>query len=149
MVTEADGDVAETDVEAEAAQPVEEPDAPPLVLQAGHYTAVVDTVLAKRLAEHQVEGLRWLFAAVHGEHRRGWRGGLLCDGMGVGKTLQTLALVHTLVVQKDAADADLVEAEAEMERAVVDTTSMSTVPPVDVSRVVRYAMCAEKLVWVV
>ena len=37
--------------------------------------------LAARLKDVQVKGLRWLFAAYHGEHRHGWHGGVLGDGM--------------------------------------------------------------------
>jgi hypothetical protein len=72
------------------------------VLTAGARRATVDARLAARLSEHQSEGLWWLYEAFHGEHRAGWRGAILGDGMGVGKTLQLLALAHTLIGERQA-----------------------------------------------
>ena len=43
------------------------------------------------LKPHQVEGVRWLFAAIH----RG--GGLLADDPGLGKTLQVITVVEALI----------------------------------------------------
>ena len=50
----------------------------------------VDAGLVRRLNAHQVDGVCWPLV-------RSPRGAILADGMGVGKTLQALTLVHTLV----------------------------------------------------
>ena len=68
-----------------------------MVLEAGEHRLMVDGNLARRLSAHQMQGLQWLFKATHGLNREGWQGGILADGMGMGKTLQVLALVHSLV----------------------------------------------------
>lgn len=68
-----------------------------LELEAGGKRARIIGGLARRLEDHQVFGVRWLYAAYHGAHRGGWHGCILGDGMGVGKTLQTIAVVHALL----------------------------------------------------
>jgi len=78
------------------------PDGPTVLSVAGH-SATVDAGLAEALEPHQLEGVNWLYGAVHGAHADGWHGGLLADGMGFGKTLQALALVHTLASNGEAA----------------------------------------------
>ena len=52
--------------------------------------------LASRLIQAQAEGLGWLYRMYHGEYRPGCRGGILADGMGLGKTVQSIVLIHTL-----------------------------------------------------
>ena len=68
-----------------------------LELEAGGNRARIIGGLARRLEDHQVFGVRWLYAAYHAAHRGGWHGCILGDGMGVGKTLQTIAVVHALL----------------------------------------------------
>ena len=96
----------EDDSLAEEAPPIvmgsDESRSPPLILETFEQSAVVDPGLARRLKQHQVEGVRWLFAAFNGCLKSGCRGGILGDGMGVGKSLQTLTLVHTLVDNNQA-----------------------------------------------
>ena len=62
------------------------PSGPALVLKAGSRQATVEPRLACRLGEHQRAGVQWMYAAYHGAHRAGLRGGILGDGMGMGKT---------------------------------------------------------------
>lgn len=47
--------------------------------------------LAQVLKPHQLEGVRWLFKAVHGG------GGLLADDPGLGKTLQVISVIEALI----------------------------------------------------
>ena len=82
-----------------AAAAVHGADSPPadLVLEAAGHHALVAPELSRRLSKHQVVGVQWLYGAFHGAHNPGWRGCLLADGMGMGKTLQALTLLHTLL----------------------------------------------------
>ena len=57
------------------------------------------------LRQPQIEGLHFLYGAFHGRHLPGCRGAVLCHGMGVGKTLTLLALVHTLQASGQARSA--------------------------------------------
>ena len=61
--------------------------------------------LAARLNDYQRIGVEWLYRAYHGAHRAGCRGGILGDGMGMGKTVQSITLAHTLLATGQAADA--------------------------------------------
>ena len=67
-----------------------------MLLRAGEHRATVVPELASRLIQAQAEGLGWLYRMYHGEHRPGCRGGILADGMGLGKTVQSIVLIHTL-----------------------------------------------------
>ena len=74
---------------------------------------VVDPFLAKKLRPHQREGVRWMWRALHGLSpprarargdekalsSRALSGCLLADDMGLGKSLQSLALVWTMLRQ--------------------------------------------------
>ena len=62
----------------------------------------MDPALAARLSEHQKTGVQFLFGAYHGVHCAGRRGGILGDGMGLGKTVQSIVLVHTLLSARQA-----------------------------------------------
>ena len=90
-----------------AAAAVHGADSPPadLVLEAAGHHALVAPELSRRLSKHQVVGVQWLYGAFHGAHNPGWRGCLLADGMGVGKTLQALTLLHTLLECGEATSA--------------------------------------------
>ena len=75
---------------------------PELLLRAGSRQAEVNKGLAARLSAYQREGVEWLYNAYHGAHRPGCRGGILADGTGLGKTVQTIALIHTLIASGQA-----------------------------------------------
>jgi SNF2 family DNA or RNA helicase len=62
---------------------------------------VVDPALSARLRPHQREGVSFLYECVMGL-RGPHTGCLLCDEMGVGKTLQVIALLWTLLRQSPA-----------------------------------------------
>jgi SNF2 family DNA or RNA helicase len=49
--------------------------------------ATVVVVLWERLSPMQRAGVLWLYGAYHGAHKPGYRGGILADGMGMGKTV--------------------------------------------------------------
>uniref|UniRef100_A0A914YF19 DNA repair and recombination protein RAD54-like n=1 Tax=Panagrolaimus superbus TaxID=310955 RepID=A0A914YF19_9BILA len=53
-------------------------------------------ILAKVMRDHQKEGVKFLFNALH----KGDNGAILADDMGLGKTLQSIALIHTMVNTK-------------------------------------------------
>ncbi|KAI0790697.1 P-loop containing nucleoside triphosphate hydrolase protein [Abortiporus biennis] len=59
---------------------------------------VIDPVLARHLRPHQVEGVKFMYECVMGL-RHGGEGCILADEMGMGKTLQTITLVWTLLRQ--------------------------------------------------
>jgi len=63
-----------------------------LLLHAGGAEAAVAPPLAERLGSLQRSGLGWLCGVYHGPHRGSCRGGILGDGMGMGKTVQALTL---------------------------------------------------------
>ena len=102
------GRTTQMEVGADPSVPAAGAPAEELSLAAAGFTAMVDARLAGRLNPHQVVGLRWLFAAYHGEHHPDCRGGLLCDGMGLGKTMQAIALLHTLVTSGSVCSALIV-----------------------------------------
>ncbi|TPX35085.1 hypothetical protein SmJEL517_g02501 [Synchytrium microbalum] len=60
---------------------------------------VVDPSLAAHLRPHQVEGVRFLYECVMGMKTPSSMGCILADSMGLGKTLQAIALIWTLVKQ--------------------------------------------------
>ena len=60
---------------------------------------VVDPVLAKHLRPHQREGVSFMFDCVTSIKDPSVSGAILADSMGLGKTLQTVALVWTLLKQ--------------------------------------------------
>jgi len=66
-------------------------DVPGRRLETGSQRADICPSLWKVLKPHQVEGVGWLFKAVH----RG--GGLLADDPGLGKTLQVITVLEALV----------------------------------------------------
>ena len=77
----------------------------------GGVAVVVDPYIARKLRPHQREGVRWMYRVLHGleegeEHANAARsktshgtGCLLADDMGLGKSLQSLALVWTMLRQ--------------------------------------------------
>ena len=62
---------------------------------------VVDPFIAGKLRPHQREGVRWMYRVLHGlESDAGAHTGcLLADDMGLGKSLQSIALVWTMLKQ--------------------------------------------------
>ena len=54
------------------------------------------------LSRRKTVGLGWLYRMYHGMHRSGCRSGILADGMGLGKTVQSIALIHTLLATRCA-----------------------------------------------
>ena len=70
--------------------------------KAGASTARLAPELAGRLGEYQQAGVKWLYAGFHGEGRAG-RGGILGDGMGLGKTVQTVSFVYAVLAAGRAA----------------------------------------------
>ncbi|KAI0093328.1 SNF2 family N-terminal domain-containing protein [Irpex rosettiformis] len=60
---------------------------------------VIDPVLARRLRQHQVEGVKFMYECVMAMKGHDGRGCILADEMGMGKTLQTITLVWTLLKQ--------------------------------------------------
>eukprot|EP01036_Dinobryon_divergens_P047256 gene47256-63324_t len=63
-------------------------------LQASHSISDVDLpdIILKRLFEHQVEGVEWLYN-LHDKSK----GGILGDDMGLGKTFQVIAFLTGLM----------------------------------------------------
>lgn len=71
----------------------------PLALTAG---VMVPSLICQFLRPHQREGVKFLFDCVTGRRKYpdsvvSGSGAILADGMGLGKTLQTIALVYTLL----------------------------------------------------
>jgi len=64
---------------------------------------VIDPRLAKVLRPHQIEGVKFLFRATTGLIDPKANGCIMADGMGLGKTLQTIALLWTLLKQSPEA----------------------------------------------
>ncbi|KAJ5948270.1 DNA repair and recombination protein [Penicillium verhagenii] len=60
---------------------------------------VVDPLLTKSLRPHQREGVQFLYECVMGMRSFNGEGAILADEMGMGKTLQTIALLWTLLKQ--------------------------------------------------
>lgn len=64
---------------------------------------VVDPHLVSRLRPHQVEGVRFMFESVMGMKDPQHRGCILADAMGLGKSVQVIALAWTLLRQSPSA----------------------------------------------
>ncbi|KAF8520381.1 SNF2 family N-terminal domain-containing protein [Hysterangium stoloniferum] len=60
---------------------------------------VVDPLLSRFLRPHQSDGVKFLYECVMGMRKHEGQGCILADEMGMGKTLQTIALVWTLLKQ--------------------------------------------------
>lgn len=60
---------------------------------------VIDPRLAKVLRPHQVEGVKFLYRCTTGLIDRNANGCIMADGMGLGKTLQCISLMWTLLKQ--------------------------------------------------
>ncbi|KAL3475484.1 vacuolar protein 14 C-terminal Fig4p binding-domain-containing protein [Aspergillus californicus] len=60
---------------------------------------VIDPRLAKILRPHQVEGVKFLYRCTTGMVDKNANGCIMADGMGLGKTLQCIALMWTLLKQ--------------------------------------------------
>lgn len=65
---------------------------------------VVDPNISKRLREHQVEGIKFMYECVMSMRPYCGDGAILADEMGLGKTLQVIALLWTLMKQNPIAD---------------------------------------------
>lgn len=63
------------------------------------YPVVVDPSLRKRLRPHQVEGVQFLYDCICGKRNSSQMGAILADAMGLGKTLQTLVLLYSILKQ--------------------------------------------------
>eukprot|EP00820_Chromera_velia_P018062 Cvel_27209.t1-p1 / transcript=Cvel_27209.t1 / gene=Cvel_27209 / organism=Chromera_velia_CCMP2878 / gene_product=DNA repair and recombination protein RAD54, putative / transcript_product=DNA repair and recombination protein RAD54, putative / location=Cvel_scaffold3361:10087-17071(+) / protein_length=583 / sequence_SO=supercontig / SO=protein_coding / is_pseudo=false len=87
----------------------EEPpcDKPPLVLwepdeeakEKGGQPVVVDVMLTRFLREHQRFGVKFVFECLMGLKEVGGNGCILADDMGLGKSLQSLSVMWTLLKQ--------------------------------------------------
>ncbi len=66
---------------------------------------VVDPLISKHLRPHQKEGVIFLYECIMGFKSYPGNGALLADSMGLGKTLQTIALIWTLLKQNPIVDA--------------------------------------------
>ncbi|VDC03609.1 unnamed protein product [Peniophora sp. CBMAI 1063] len=60
---------------------------------------VLDPLLGRRLRPHQVEGVKFMYECVMGLRKHEGQGCILADEMGMGKTLQTITLIWTLLKQ--------------------------------------------------
>ncbi|KZT43673.1 hypothetical protein SISSUDRAFT_1068881 [Sistotremastrum suecicum HHB10207 ss-3] len=68
---------------------------------------VVDPLLSKHLRPHQKEGVKFMYDCVMGFRKHGGQGCILADEMGMGKTLQTITLIWTLLKQNPYAKPDI------------------------------------------
>lgn len=59
---------------------------------------ILDPSLARKMRPHQLEGLDFVYSCLMG-FTKGVQGCILADDMGMGKTLQTIALIWTLLKQ--------------------------------------------------
>ncbi|RDW65876.1 DNA-dependent ATPase RAD54 [Aspergillus mulundensis] len=64
---------------------------------------VIDPRLAKILRPHQVEGVKFLYRCTTGMIDKNANGCIMADGMGLGKTLQCISLMWTLLKQSPEA----------------------------------------------
>ncbi|KAL2869867.1 vacuolar protein 14 C-terminal Fig4p binding-domain-containing protein [Aspergillus lucknowensis] len=64
---------------------------------------VIDPRLAKILRPHQVEGVKFLYRCTTGMMDKNANGCIMADGMGLGKTLQCISLMWTLLKQSPEA----------------------------------------------
>ncbi|PNH11825.1 DNA repair and recombination protein RAD54-like [Tetrabaena socialis] len=65
--------------------------------RAGCSAIWVEPFLARQLRAHQREGVRFMVACLTGLRQEGMSGCILCDGMGLGKTFQSIACLWTLL----------------------------------------------------
>lgn len=65
---------------------------------------VVDPYISQHLRPHQREGVKFVYETVMGFKSLGYEGAILADEMGMGKTLQTIALLWTLLKQNPIYD---------------------------------------------
>ncbi|CAG9327839.1 unnamed protein product [Blepharisma stoltei] len=61
----------------------------------------VEKFLAQHLRQHQKEGIQFMYDCITGKRESGYFGCILADSMGLGKTLQSIALLYT-VLRKDS-----------------------------------------------
>lgn len=61
----------------------------------------IETKLFQILRPHQREGVEFMYECVSGKKNPALSGCILADYMGLGKTLQTLALTYSMIKQKD------------------------------------------------
>jgi DNA repair and recombination RAD54-like protein len=66
------------------------------------FHVVVDPSIAKHLHPHQREGVQFVYDCVTGTRVPDNFGCILADGMGVGKTIQVIAVITTLLEQSQA-----------------------------------------------
>lgn len=57
----------------------------------------VDAFLAEKLRPHQKEGVKFMYDCISGHKGKEINGCILADLMGLGKTLQTISLLYTLL----------------------------------------------------
>ena len=57
----------------------------------------IDPFLTSQMRIHQKEGVKFMFECLSGKRGREVSGCILADSMGLGKTLQTIALIWTLL----------------------------------------------------
>ena len=62
-------------------------------------SVVIDPHLGRRLRPHQVEGVQFLYNCIAGGKNGTWKGCVLADSMGLGKTLQALTVLYTVLKQ--------------------------------------------------
>lgn len=53
--------------------------------------------IAKHLRDHQKSGVKFMYDCITGKKTQGYYGCILADNMGLGKTLQTIALLYPLL----------------------------------------------------
>ncbi|KAL9601493.1 MAG: hypothetical protein Q9219_002445 [cf. Caloplaca sp. 3 TL-2023] len=70
---------------------------------------VVDPLLAKSLRDHQREGVKFMYDCVMGLRDYNGHGVVLADAMGLGKTLQTIALLWTLLRQSPSGSGSVIK----------------------------------------
>ncbi|THH33942.1 hypothetical protein EUX98_g203 [Antrodiella citrinella] len=70
---------------------------------------VIDPRLCKVLRPHQVEGVKFLYRCTTGMVVENQYGCIMADGMGLGKTLQCIALMWTLIKQSPHAGKPTIE----------------------------------------
>ncbi|KAL2840571.1 vacuolar protein 14 C-terminal Fig4p binding-domain-containing protein [Aspergillus pseudoustus] len=70
---------------------------------------VIDPRLAKILRPHQVEGVKFLYRCTTGMIDRNANGCIMADGMGLGKTLQCISLMWTLLKQSPEAGKNTIQ----------------------------------------
>ena len=56
-------------------------------------TVYIDPKIAEILREHQIEGVQFMYDCISGKKGFKIRGCILADSFGLGKTLQTIALL--------------------------------------------------------